>query len=436
MCARGIIKIGRTKEAEREPAEGWERGTLWRYGPRTVGAAGLVAFLAFLVLAPVNFVRGVSATTLTFISLNVAAFLLGTFVVEWARLGHGKYSRRQIGPSFYKVVVIAAVGILLRVYDRFIVRGVSIQLDALTNREMLETAGVNIFALWGGLLYPFCFVPLFIVFGKQERSPLKVAVAAVLFLYPVFDTFVIGGRSLILVTLSMLLLCLSYGGYTRRHRRLFVFALPSSLLVVIFFFTSIFLDRLNLMGTDIQTSIFYSAYAFTVEPKPWLLEYISELDMLSTLLFGVLHVSQYVTHGLFELDYLIANYSVDGIHAWGANQYVVFAKALSLMFAGGFDPLLAFRLQPRTGIFTTFLGPAWVDFGWFAVLHSFAFGAAAHYVWRRSALAGGGAFVPLYAFLCVVIFFAPVVNFFAVAQGIYLLTALSLFVVLHRIGIL
>jgi hypothetical protein len=96
-------------------------------------------------------------------------------------------------------------------------------------------------------------------------------------------------------------------------------------------------------------------------------------------------------------------------------------KALSIM--GVLDyPDVAHNLYVRDGVFTSFFGPLWTDFGWFSAPCMFTFGVICK-LFARSAHAGRVGVMPLYAYFCVIIFFMPVVNFWVSAQGSYLINA-------------
>jgi hypothetical protein len=83
------------------------------------------------------------------------------------------------------------------------------------------------------------------------------------------------------------------------------------------------------------------------------------------------------------------------------------------------------------GVFTSFFGPLWMDFGWLGPLFLLFFGAFSK---KISLLARSGRLeaLPLHSFFMVVIFFMPVVNFMISATGMYIINALLIFFLISK----
>jgi hypothetical protein len=102
-----------------------------------------------------------------------------------------------------------------------------------------------------------------------------------------------------------------------------------------------------------------------------------------------------------------------------------YVKALSIFGAIDFPDYGTDYLYFRPGVFTTFFGPLWVDFGWWGIFVMLAFGAICKFC-ARQARAGTLTMMPLYSYLCVVVLFMPVVNLIVSAQGMYIINAFLL----------
>ena len=177
------------------------------------------------------------------------------------------------------------------------------------------------------------------------------------------------------------------------------------------------------MSFDILDSVFESGYAYTVEPSSFAEELINERGALGTILAAALPILQYYIHGLLEFQILWANSNIQTFSGGALlfGPYVKFFSLLGLIY----EPDL-FILFPRVGIFTSFWGPLWVDFGWFALFAMFLFGFLARMLARACRVGDLGA-IPLYSYFCAILFFMPVVNFAISAQGMYVINAFVVF---------
>lgn len=336
---------------------------------------------------------------------------------------------------YLRVTQVAAVGVVFKVIDKFMIRGVSLS-AGIENREILEDAGgSNIFSLIGGVLYPLCYVSLFVLLSSwgQDKTDKKkyYIVSLLLFSYPTLDSMLIGSRSLMIVNFTMLLLYGLYFKFIRINIKTLLL-LPVVLCAVGLLSGFLFLNRLEYMGLDYLYSALNSVYAFTVEPNDWVLGKIFNSDDLSFLTYySLLNTGQYFTHGLFEFFYMYDHFNAE--NTYGAYNFSAYYKFVTIL-TGDYTTMDAVaNAQPRIGTFTTFLGPVFVDFGWVGPVYMFFFGFVAGRIWSKC-VSGEVMWVPLYFYFVLMLVFVPVVNFFVSAQGLYTITAFLLFVLISKLS--
>ena len=121
---------------------------------------------------------------------------------------------------------------------------------------------------------------------------------------------------------------------------------------------------------------------------------------MGPLFAGYASMLQYYTSGLFEFFYLV-DLKTDN---FGNGTYTFFflPKIIALLTGGGYEARLADMgneiLNPRSGVFQSFFGPIYLDFGNFVPVFCVIFGAIAGFL--RAAVRRGNAFAfPLYAFM-------------------------------------
>jgi hypothetical protein len=330
--------------------------------------------------------------------------------------------------GFWFFACIGVVGMSLRLFDKWVLRGASLADTVLDSREMLSDAAAGPVAAFGGLLYPFCFIPLIMWWFRPngyKSHPAGKWIAVLLFLLPAMDAMLLLSRSQMLIAFSMMYFaaaCVLYKG--RALPRQFVLPVLIGVLGLAAISSFAFMLRLNEMKMDLAYSIMNSVYGYVVTPNDFAKHAISDsTNVFGQVLSGVLPLMQYYLHGFAEFG-LLWDRPDKQYFLHGAEHFTPYLKAL-MMF--GYAPATTLT-EPyyRSGVFTTFFGPLWVDFGWFGPLLMFVFGKVSKFC-AESARAGELAAAPLHAYLCVVIFFMPVVNFIVSAQGMYIINALAIF---------
>jgi hypothetical protein len=336
---------------------------------------------------------------------------------------------------FWLTVFLGSLGMALRLYDRFILRGVSLSETAMEARELIADTGAGPLAAVGGLLYPTCYLPLFLWWGRRNTE-IKIHwstawVAGSLFMLPGIDALTLLSRSQILVALSMMYVsaaCILYRGRAFHSKLIIPTILGASLLTAISIFA--FTSRLTQMEMDAVFSILNSAYGYVLIPNESALALIQGSSFTSKIAGATIPLAQYYLHGVFEF-FLLWEHSSEMTFTLGTQTFAPYLKALNIF---GMDFAPTYDLESsyyRVGVFTSFFGPLWMDFGWLGPLFLLFFGAFSK---KISLLARSGRLeaLPLHSFFMVVIFFMPVVNFMISATGMYIINALLIFFLISK----
>lgn len=397
--------------------------------PERVALTGALVYLALWLVSPLDLVFPVSWASLGYVALCYVAFFVGCLMVAGrgrppvAVKGNGQFRSR----AFWTFAAIGAIGMALRVYDKWILRGAGLASSAMESRELLADAAAGPLAALGGMLYPFCFVPLILWWARPAGSRPLLAkwVAVTLFMLPALDALLLLSRSQMLVTFSMMYFaasCVIYRGRLLPRRLIWPVLFGVSGLIAVSVIT--FITRLDQMAMDLVFSILNSAYGYVVTPSTFALDLMNQVDsMVGATLTTLLPILQYYVHGLFEFG-LLWDRPDEQVFSLGTQHFAPYLKAFSLF--GLASESSTTDLYYRAGVFTTFFGPLWVDFGWVGPLFMIGFGALCKYVAQR-ARKGNLAAMPLHAYLCAVLFFMPVVNFVISAQGMYVINAFVIF---------
>lgn len=396
--------------------------------PERVALACLLAYVGLWLIAPLKRVFPMAWEPLGYIALCYLAFFLGCLLVS---RGSKQVIRLQSVASFtprafWTIAFLGGVGMTPRMYDKLFVRGISLADSALEARELLADAGAGPLAAIGGLLYPFCYVPLILWWARRpgmHLHPLAPWIAALLFVLPGLDALILLSRSQMLVALTMMYFsaaCVLYQGRAL-HRRLMIPVLIG-MSVLVAASVMAFASRLSGMDLDLVSSILNSAYGYVLTPDATALKVMGDKNLAGNAMSSLVPMLQYYLHGVFEFGLLWHRPDVQ-VFTLGTHSFAPYIKALSIFGLISYPDFDAANIYYRSGVFTTFFGPLWIDFGWFGPLFMLCFGVLAKRC-AKLARRGSTAAMPLHSYFCVVLFFIPVVNFMISATGMYIINAL------------
>jgi hypothetical protein len=340
-------------------------------------------------------------------------------------------SDEQLSKIHHMTTIAAMIGAILKTIDLFVIRGVSVAGAVLNNRNQMDTVGSNPVSIVCAVFLPACLlVPFTWQILRQRGIATKTQGIAthVLFIVPILASAAItGARSQIVIYALTYTLYAVYLGRVRIRAKI-VFQLFVGMIVLLAITTAIFNNRLEAMHMSSLDSVYSSAYAFTLQPQEWVTHVMqSYRGIVSNTAFAILLASQYYLHGVFEFVYQIQNAPPN--HIWGAASFNSYYKFAAYMMHWPTPDDLWNSVTVHRGIYTTFFGPVYSDFGWLGPIYMTGLGVLAQRTWENCRRGEIGA-VPLYMYLIYVMFLFPVQNGIANNMGLYTLSAFGLFFLL------
>ena len=326
---------------------------------------------------------------------------------------------------FMIIFIIALVGVILRIVDKYYIRGASFSIDFESNRLALSLEGAGFISIVSAMLYPFSFIVIYYyLFLKRlkEISLLWLFVVAPISLFPVIDGIFFGSRSSSLAYLVLTFLYLFSLNFIKikfNLKTIVVFLLLSAM----FYLSGLmFSFRSEALGIDPILSTQISAYAEFVTLDPRWTDFLYSIRSEWSYYFylGVINFAQYWVHGVFELLYMVDNFISQKATLGGASFFIIF-KFFAVIF--GFNLDFIADSEVRSGVFITFFGSSYYDFLYFGVIFNFIFGFfVGRLEFKLFRLAKVG-LIPIYFFMLIILLFSLVVSFLTGAQGIYIIVA-------------
>lgn len=397
---------------------------------------GLFFWILIFLIVPLKVRHQIGFLPFFYLFLNYVFFILGLKIISPVkkenRLTYSVNSK-VLKDILRVVIAIAFIGFFLKILDKFYIRGASFNYSISYNRYLLERSGASIVSIVSAVTTPFSFLPLFIYYKLKSNNKLLFFISLFLFFSPSFDFLMMGSRSGLFVVLLLFGLFLFY------FKKLKV--TPGRLFLVLFvlFAVGIYSIRLFIERTKdfaktdkvaIEHMLERSSYNFTITPDEETKNAIiqSKNKTVQATRLAIINFAQYYLHGVYEFGYLYNNY--DKQHYYGAYTFNVFVKFVNIIFRTNIDLKKIQKAPPRTGIYTTFYGPIFIDFGWVSLIFMFFFGAVQKTVYNF-VMKGRIQFIPLLFYFLIINFFMPVFNFINGAQGLYTITSFVLFALIY-----
>ncbi|WP_420194203.1 hypothetical protein [Marinobacter sp. GH_1] len=387
--------------------------------PFSVIFGSLFFYLSVWLVAPVEVKYAPSLEAVLLLVMGQLSLVIGWMscqlfipsIAKPAKIELTNSYLRSLGAAFNMLLLLAIMSVFFKFVDKVIIRDVLSFSSAAERRYSLEST--SIFGVLAGPFYALCLsLPAFLnVLDLKGYSRLFVIV---LFFIPAIEILFIGSRGIVLVTLFILFF---YTRFVFKVKTLSVVIL--SIVGVALFYVSgmILLNRLEAHGISPLYSAFHSNYAFTLVPSSLGASLAEDGGIFSVFYFVIINFAQYYLHGALEFSFLLDNFE-EYDHQFGVYTFSVIAK----FFGVSVGPDFLESASPRSGIYTTILGPLWVDFGFFSFLFLSAWAMVmtlCYYKFRSGKIE----YLPLYSYMSAVVFFAPVVNLIQSALGVYILVS-------------
>lgn len=412
---------------------------LKKFNPQRVTFFGILLWLFFFFSASMQIKEPASFVSILYIFINYIALFTGFLLMRKTPVTINKKfipKKETVLLLLYIFITVAILGFVFRLIDKLVIRQIVIGDTTIENRKLLVAIKPSIFGVLSAMMTPFSYIPFFLFHFLKLKSKFFGLICLVVFFLPVFDNLIMGSRSGIFIVIIFFAIIVSYF-------QLIKFTLSKTLIIGIFLFigllvtTRFFVERTKeYMVTDeraIKHILTNAVYNFTLEPTEKARDNIinTEIKTLKMAKLTHMNVAQYYCHGIFEFAYLQKKY--ENPHYYGAFTFGIIFKFTNIILGTNIDLNKIQNSAPRTGIYTTFFGPTYIDFGWLAPFFMFFFGILQSIVYNKI-LKGNFKYIPLLFYFLIIDFFIPVINFIDSAQGLYTIFSLLLFIFLFKLA--
>jgi hypothetical protein len=409
------------------------------WSPARMAFIGVLIYALLIIISPLEYDYSV-------ITLDAAAYALlcflsffgGCHVVEVLARSKGPVTPAQVAvePDRFINVTLAlgAIGIVARVYDRFVLRNFAVGDSFMATRESLVET-VSVFGYIGAVFFSFGMIALMLIWlsDSQRRRPIVFVCAVAMTLYPALESLLQGSRSTLL-HVAFLTFFLARSTNSLR----WLVRSPWALLatgIALATFSELVYELRSLQGDDEQeiADIFkLTAIGQFARPPQWITEAIianNGSGLVGGTLKVLTHSLQYLTHSW--VVYFVNFEGFDGVLGYGRFHLYLPTRLLSVALGEDFnyDPTL-YGMVP--GVSATAFSLVYYDFGALGPLLAGAFGAVATLVHKR-ALRYPERWLPLNAYLVFASLAMTVDNQLVGSLGAYAIWTFIAYVPLHAL---
>ena len=385
-------------------------------------------FFIMLTILPVAVKIPLTSGAVFFWVICFISFLGGTILGS----GNRFYMQLKTYPNNHKfvlqviklLVLVGIIGSILLLIDRYVLRGVSLDTDAMKSREILSQSSASMLSMISVIGYSIgimSYMMIWVAELKQVKVNLWIKASAFFnVIIVIFVSVQLGSRSLLLVILISYLFAWFFTLSIKGARvKLFHIVFTFILIILMAIISSwLIVMRVDLMGLSMLDSISLSGYAEIIEPSEFIFDFLQRDNALTAFTAGLFSLVQYIFHGFYEFSLLFNSFS--GEHEMGTRTFWLPLKVLSVISIGSIPIDVFDNSGVREGVYTTYVGPIFIDFGFLSPIVLFFNGLIIGLPFRWLML-GKLAWLPAATLVATGAILWPVVNIFESSSGAFLL---------------
>lgn len=342
----------------------------------------LIWFVAYLLL-PIT-TNGLNNNTLLYLGSCVLC-LLGGFFSFGNKTESKKSKQVALKKYIYVSIILAVIGLFFRYFELFTYRNLSFSNNFQTNKKLsLQLAGIA--PLWIkslSTLRMLSAIPLLLLVVSKNRTIKYWLFSAALVLLSLAEIVIFGSRKPLFFLCILLVVAILV---TYKRVTLFNYkstAIISVLVIILGVFSYTILNK-RMQGQNNKTfiEITESRYNDFVKIEANKLKAFRQNPNSSNtkLQLLIIHTGQYIVHGIYELDYIMNQNLSRAKGLYTFNPFFKFTNRLGITNCN----LNRNKFHPRGYVYVTFFGALYIDFGWYALIFIFIFGALQKKIAKQS----------------------------------------------------
>jgi hypothetical protein len=339
---------------------------------------GISIWFFFYFVTPIEAKNCISFSTLSFIIASYIFLIVGfhfspNLIKKNKVLQCNTQLNRHSVLILKSIIVIISLSFIIRYIDLFYFRGLSFSNYGLLNKRIASNPD-NYSFIFGmfSIFRVIYFVPLIFYYGLKIDSKKLLIFSFLLFLMPLTEGYLRDSRRIFFESFLLLILILFFykkDYFLSLRSYFFFFIITTSLLIYSFF---VIQGRMQVKPDNFYERIYKSEYYNFVPIKKQTVKFLDQNknNFLAKIYFSEIHIGQYITHSVFEMDYMKSRLKT---HTYGKFNGYLFIKFLNKLRITNID-LNNLNNPTKRNTYITLFGGMFIDFGWFSLPLMFLFG--------------------------------------------------------------
>ncbi|WP_243388195.1 O-antigen polymerase [Bacillus kexueae] len=403
--------------------------------PRILILLSFIIWLLVYVVSPIQYITKPTNQALLYLFFCFASFFIGTFYTHLFFITKKNQVKFKPKKEEYKnlkflriVSFIGLIGLIFRYYDLLFVKDFisygSVTAFRLHGSIINDTTFVGI---GSSILYPFSIIAIVVSFHINEKKIIdKVLIVLNILLFVIY-IYLLGGRTSLTLIIIMVLISIIFKKKKLSH----VFNLKRIVFIVMLFLlffaysNLILINRLEEMGFNIQDHLNYMQNERRFIVKDWFNNILSNDDVFTGgVKYTYISLVHYVLHGYYQFFLLFEHFNSSNL-GYGAYQFYPVFKLGNFI---GIEVVDYYELMSKLetqGVYTTFFGPLYADFGFggLTFLFMFLFGFVSQLFYKK-ALNGELFSTLFYSYLGSVLIHSSFINMIQSGMGLYVFVSI------------
>ena len=344
--------------------------------PHAIVCYTLAALFFLYIISPLEFTY--FSVSLAFVFIGGAIFIASSYFL-CQLLGKGRdrstpfstFQHFRVRKLFLLCFYLSVIGVFLRFFDFFVLRGFNfdeglaslrLSLQSMTYSDSSDISKAGMVSALGAFLFGFTYPLTMILIMFYPNIPYLYRKLGVLLVSaPIVDSLLNAGIMGAAFTLLYIFFALLYKWHLFNTK--LNIKIISYVTLIIFALLWVgswnYLNRVEIMFGDIQT--YFNNSAGIIRPGSKLID-LFDVPVIGSFAFTYYWITSYLLQGVAEYSFLFDNFNSNNL-LYGAKQFFVVDKFLSIIGLTSFDAYQLTAVNPRPGRYQTVFGDIYMDFG-------------------------------------------------------------------------
>lgn len=363
------------------------------------------------------------------LAIYVIAFILGAaflkFIVrnkENLEVSHeGQYNKRWINT----LIILSIIGLLTKGYDLIVNKNYLSYASSSDFKSNYTGGSFNFISLICALLFPMTLLLLLAYIDDKKSFAKKQEIAVWLnFAGIILFSVVIGTRTQItFIAVAVLFIFFSKKLTLSKAKKIKIVAFISAFLIGFFFYSATVLSsRLQYQKKNTSDALIYLENMHHLDIDEFVWDFLDNNVVDGNIIYSIVSLRHYLIHGVYQFQLLVDMFDTKNI-AYGQYQFNPIFKGLSLLGVSYRTIENIENFVPESGVYSTFFGDVYVDFGIYGFIYMFLLGIISQMVFLRRNMKS---YRLMYSIVYSIILHMFFINMISYAMGLYFIISFIL----------